>query len=114
MPKKSQGRPKGGRNKRANYKTVMMRVPLPLKDDVEGLISAFHEENDRYLALPIVGSWFEVLGVSPGASADEVKQVYRKLARLYHPDQNRQNQRLDAKERFIAVSQAYQKGLGQD
>ena len=104
MPKKNPKRPCGGRTKRANYKTVVIRVPLPLKTDVEGLISAFHEENDRYMALPIVGSWWEVLGVSPGASADEVKQAYRVLARLYHPDRNK---RRDAEARFTALNEAY-------
>jgi DnaJ-class molecular chaperone len=79
-------------------------VPVPLKAQVEGLISAFHEENDRYLALPIAGSWWEVLGVSPGASVDEVKQSYRSLARLYHPDSNK---RRDAEARFAALNEAY-------
>lgn len=104
MPKKNPKRPSGGRNKRANYKTVVIRVPLPLKADVEGLISAFHEENDAYMALPTSGSWWEVLGVPPGASAQEVKQSYRSLARVYHPDVNK---RRDPESRFTALSEAY-------
>jgi DnaJ like chaperone protein len=30
--------------------------------------------------------WFEVLGVLPTASVDEIKSAYRELARQYHPD----------------------------
>ena len=29
---------------------------------------------------------YKVLGISPGASDDEVKEAYRRLARKYHPD----------------------------
>jgi len=49
--------------------------------------------------------YYEVLGVSKGASADEVKRAHRKLARQYHPDMNKSN--AAATEKFKEVQEAY-------
>lgn len=52
---------------------------------------------------------YEVLGLSRGASDDEVKKAYRKLSRLYHPDANINNpNKAEAEEKFKQVQAAYQ------
>lgn len=51
---------------------------------------------------------YQVLGVSPSASDDEVKKAYRSLSRKYHPDANVNNpNREAAEEKFKQVQQAY-------
>lgn len=51
---------------------------------------------------------YQVLGVSPGASDEEIKKAYRNLSRRYHPDANINNpNRAQAEERFKEVQQAY-------
>ncbi|MBD2460125.1 J domain-containing protein [Oscillatoria sp. FACHB-1407] len=49
---------------------------------------------------------YRLLGLRTGASYDEIKASYRRLARQYHPDVNPDNQQ-QAKEKFIQLSEAY-------
>ncbi len=49
--------------------------------------------------------YYKVLGVGKGASDEEIKKAYRKLARKYHPDRNAGDKH--AEERFKEISQAH-------
>ncbi len=49
--------------------------------------------------------FYEVLGVSRSASEDELKKAYRRLAKQYHPDTNKEP---GADTRFIEINEAYE------
>ncbi len=49
--------------------------------------------------------YYEVLGVARGASDDEIKKGFRKLARQYHPDVNKE---AGAEDRFKEITEAYE------
>ena len=50
--------------------------------------------------------YYEVLGLSKGASADEIKKAYRKVAIKYHPDKNPGDS--EAEEKFKEAAEAYE------
>lgn len=49
--------------------------------------------------------YYEVLGVTKGASKDEIKQAYRKLAKKYHPDVSKEE---NAEDKFKEATEAYE------
>ncbi|MFS0751393.1 molecular chaperone DnaJ [Oceanobacillus sp. 1P07AA] len=49
--------------------------------------------------------YYEILGIDKSASQDEIKKSYRKLARKYHPDVNKEE---DAADKFKEVKEAYE------
>lgn len=50
--------------------------------------------------------YYEILGLQKGASDDEIKKAFRKLAMQYHPDKNKGNK--EAEEKFKEINEAYQ------
>ncbi|MBV9120019.1 MAG: molecular chaperone DnaJ [Chloroflexi bacterium] len=49
--------------------------------------------------------YYEVLGVARGANDDDIKKAFRRLARQYHPDVNKEK---DAEDRFKEINEAYE------
>lgn len=58
---------------------------------------------------------YEILGVKPGASPEEIQAAYRRAAQAYHPDKvshlGQEFQEL-AQKKFIEIQEAYEKLLG--
>ena len=67
----------------------------------DGVIFGFH------LAAPAGSNWWVVLGVSPEASAEEIRAAYRALARDLHPD----NQATGDADKFITLQNAHDQAL---
>ena len=49
--------------------------------------------------------YYDILGVSRDADKEEIKRAYRRLARKYHPDVNKEQ---GAEERFKEINRAYE------
>jgi len=49
--------------------------------------------------------YYKIMGVARGASQDEIKRAYRRLARKYHPDVSKEP---DAEAKFKEVGEAYE------
>lgn len=50
--------------------------------------------------------YYEILGIEKGAGEDQIKKAYRKMAKKYHPDVNKDNP--EAEEKFKEVNEAYE------
>lgn len=55
-----------------------------------------------------IADCYRLLGLRTGASYEDIKASYRRLARIYHPDANPSNQQ-QAKEKFIQLTEAYRR-----
>lgn len=49
--------------------------------------------------------YYEILGISKSASADEVRKAFKKLALEFHPDRNPSS---EAQEKFKEITHAYE------
>jgi DnaJ-class molecular chaperone len=53
-----------------------------------------------------VPNYYEILGVSPSATSEEIKKSFRNLAMKYHPDKNRNSE--ESKQKFMKIVEAYE------
>lgn len=52
--------------------------------------------------------YYQTLGVSRGASSDEIRKAFRKLARQYHPDMAKPKEKAAAEAKFKEINEAYE------
>jgi curved DNA-binding protein len=63
-------------------------------------------DQEKAPPMPTKRDYYEILGVSKSASPEEIKKNYRRLARKFHPDANRNDSSAEAK--FKEVQEAYE------
>ena len=54
--------------------------------------------------------YFRILGLQPGASVDDIRRAYRRLAKQFHPDVNPEG---GTRERFLEIVEAYEVLMGE-
>ncbi len=51
-------------------------------------------------------NYYDILGVNPNATSEEIKKSFRNLALKYHPDKNRNSE--ESKQKFMKIVEAYE------
>mmetsp|Transcript_81849 Transcript_81849/g.226838 ORF Transcript_81849/g.226838 Transcript_81849/m.226838 type:complete len:352 (+) Transcript_81849:80-1135(+) len=88
-------------------------VPVPADEAAQPLRLGAAAASRRRIEAA-AGSWHEVLGVAPSASAWEVRRAFRVLALLHHPDKrSAAGEGGDSGEAFRAVQRACEQGLAE-
>src|SRR5690606_34329390 len=103
-PEPARGDLHGARRERRRGQPRRRRVPDRLRPQRHTASSGARrrEAVERVMAQK---DFYAVLGVPSGATADEIKKQYRRLAKQYHPDTNTGDAK--AAERFKEISEAY-------
>ncbi|PWA43215.1 hypothetical protein CTI12_AA447440 [Artemisia annua] len=70
------------------------------------VLMEFSASSSKKLNLPNSKSYYEILQVQKGASEEQIKRSYRKLALKYHPDKNHGND--EATKKFAEINNAYE------
>ncbi|KAK7399567.1 hypothetical protein VNO78_10752 [Psophocarpus tetragonolobus] len=70
-----------------------------------GLPQTFNRRKGSRLIVRADADYYSILGISRNASKSEIKSAYRKLARSYHPDVNKES---GAEQKFKEISNAYE------
>ncbi|XP_020214961.1 chaperone protein dnaJ A6, chloroplastic isoform X1 [Cajanus cajan] len=71
----------------------------------KGSSQTLHRRRGSRLMVRAAADYYSVLGVSKNSSKSEIKTAYRKLARTYHPDVNKEP---DAEQKFKEISNVYE------
>lgn len=79
---------------------------------LSGRCGLFRQEQRGFRSSQVMNKkdFYSTLGVGRGATQDEIKKAYFKLAKEYHPDVNKAP---EAKEKFATINEAYET-LGDD
>lgn len=54
------------------------------------------------------GDLYDILGVSKTSTTSEIKRAFKRLARQYHPDVAKDEEKEDVREKFRVISDAYE------
>ena len=91
----------------------MLTLSLEISLDLDGSSHIFNNSFNKYLRSTVTmpTNHYAKLGLKQGATDEEIKKAYKRLALVYHPDRNKGNEK-KAQEQFIAIKKAHDILLG--